>query len=285
MEDQLMRKTSVFTGSLFTASLLAAVVLLTTAGGALADDTPTPSPSSSDGSGVDGPTEAGTSFRTATAFRPGQQATADASTGDYLYWVFPVDTGQRATVTAKVTLPDSAARKGSATWQVDVYDGLRRRQPCVYGARTRAVPADADTLELRCTLRTVRAWAEPWSNDPLPGSYYIRLTVLTAQEEDLGLPVQAEIGASLSDKGGSEEVGGGLAAPLTATAALADADGDGSDDEPSKAALASEPEGGWSSGWWTDRWIWTAAGGVLGALAAIGGYSLTRPSRSSRRPS
>ncbi|MFJ2648217.1 hypothetical protein ACIO1C_15960 [Streptomyces sp. NPDC087420] len=278
------RKTSARAGSLLAGSLLGAVALLTTAGPALADDTPSPSPSSSDGSG-DGPTEAGTSFRTATAFRPGQEATADASTGDYLYWVFPVDTGQRATVTAKVTLPESAARKGSATWQVDVYDGLRRHQPCVYGARTRAVAADADTLELRCTLRTVRAWAEPWANDPLPGSYYVRLTVVNAQEEDLGLPVRASVGAALSDKGGSAAVGGGLAVPLTASAVLADADGDGSDDEPSSAAVASEPEDGWSSGWWSDRWIWTAAGGVLGALAGIGGYSLTRPSRVSRRVS
>ncbi|WP_327233741.1 hypothetical protein OG349_06860 [Streptomyces sp. NBC_01317] len=275
-----IRKTSALTGSL----LLAVTALLTTAGPALADDTPGPSSSSSDGSDG-GPTEAGTSFRTATAFRPGQLATADASTGDYLYWVFPVDTGQRATVTAKVTLPDSAARKGSATWQVDVYDGLRRHQPCVYGARTRAVAADADTLELRCTLRTVRAWAEPWSNDPLPGSYYVRLTVVNAQEEDLGLPVRASVGAAVSDRGGAEAVGGGLAVPLTASAVLADADGDGSDDEPSSAAVASEPEDGWSSGWWSDRWIWTGAGGVLGALAGIGGYSLTRPSRVSRRVS
>ncbi|MFJ1597489.1 hypothetical protein [Streptomyces sp. NPDC088261] len=278
-----IRKTSALTGSL----LVAVTALLTTAGPALADDTPAPSSSSTDGSdGADGsgggPTEAGTSFRTATAFRAGQQATADASTGDYLYWVFPVDTGQRATVTAKVTLPDSATRKGSATWQVDVYDGLRRHQPCVYGARTRAVAADADTLELRCTLRTVRAWAEPWSNDPLPGSYYVRLTVVNAQEEDLGLPVRASVGASLSDKGGSVAVGGALAVPLTASAVLADADGDGSDDEPSAAAVASEPEGGWASGWWSDRWIWTAVGGVLGALAGIGGYSLARPSRGAR---
>ncbi|MEV6418490.1 hypothetical protein [Streptomyces sp. NPDC051662] len=282
-----MRITGMFTGS-----LLAGVLLLGTAGSAVADETPTTTGSSSDGSdssdSAEAPTEAGTSFRTATAFRPGQRATADGSSGDYLYWVFPADAGQRPTVTAKVTLPESAAaRKGATTWQVDVYDGLRRRQPCVYGAQTKALAADARTVELRCTLRTVRAWAEPWSNDPLPGSYYVRLTVLNAQEVDLGLPVRAEIEAATPDKGGASAVGGRLTVPLTpgrtTVAAADDGDRTGGDSAPGGAARPAasgiEPEDGWSSGWWTDRWIWTAAGGVLGALAGIAGYTLARPSR------
>lgn len=287
-----MRITGMFTGS-----LLAGVLLLGTAGCTMADESPTPSsdstgstPSSdssdstdgSDGSdSATGPTEAGTSFRTAAAFRPGQRATADASTGDYLYWVFPADAGQRPTVTAKVTLPESAARKGAAAWQVDVYDGLRRRQPCVYGAQTRAVAADAATVELRCTLRTVRAWAEPWANDPLPGSYYVRLTVVNAQEADLGLPVRAEIEADAADAGGAHAVDGQLAVPLTPgrTTVSRNGDGGGSADGAQLAASGVEPADGWSSGWWSDRWIWTAAGGVLGALAAIAGYTLARPSR------
>ncbi|MFJ1748277.1 hypothetical protein ACIOJD_18815 [Streptomyces sp. NPDC088116] len=278
------RRSQVFrTAGLFTGSLLAGVLLLGTAGGALADESPTPSGTASgDSEGAEAPTEAGTSFRTATAFRPDQRATADASTGDYLYWVLPVDAGQRATVTAKVTLPESAAvRKGAATWQVDVYDGLRRHQPCVYGARTRALAADAREVELRCTLRTVRAWAEPWSDDPLPGSYYVRLTVVNAQEEDLGLPVRTEIGASVSDQGGAEAVDGRLAVPLTpgrTTVSQSDSGG-GSSDGARPAASGVEPEDGWSSGWWTDRWLWTVAGGVLGALAGIAGYTLARPAR------
>ncbi|PVE11024.1 hypothetical protein [Streptomyces scopuliridis] len=285
-----MRITGMFTGS-----LLAGVLLLGTAGSAVADETPTPTGSSSDGSDTaEAPTEAGTSFRTATAFRPGQRATADGSSGDYLYWVFPADAGQRPTVTAKVTLPESAAaRKGATTWQVDVYDGLRRRQPCMYGAQTKALAADARTVELRCTLRTVRAWAEPWSNDPLPGSYYVRLTVLNAQEVDLGLPVRAEIEAATPDKGGASAVGGQLAVPLTpgrtTVSAADDGDGSGTDsgmgDGARLAASGVEPEGGWSSGWWTDRWIWTVAGGVLGALAGIAGYTLARPSRRPAGPS
>ncbi|WP_326609938.1 hypothetical protein OG949_07665 [Streptomyces scopuliridis] len=285
-----MRITGMFTGS-----LLAGVLLLGMAGSAVADETPTPTGSSSDGSDTaEAPTEAGTSFRTATAFRPGQRATADGSSGDYLYWVFPADAGQRPTVTAKVTLPESAAaRKGATTWQVDVYDGLRRRQPCMYGAQTKALAADARTVELRCTLRTVRAWAEPWSNDPLPGSYYVRLTVLNAQEVDLGLPVRAEIEAATPDKGGASAVGGQLAVPLTpgrtTVSAADDGDGSGTDsgmgDGARLAASGVEPEGGWSSGWWTDRWIWTVAGGVLGALAGIAGYTLARPSRRPAGPS
>ncbi|MFD3696108.1 hypothetical protein ACFWUZ_08090 [Streptomyces sp. NPDC058646] len=252
-----------------TAALLAAAAALTTAGTAAAG-TPPASPRPTDGKGDAAPTEAGTGFRTATPLRPGQQATAGASTGDYLYWVLPVDAQQRVTVKAAVTLPEPALRHGASTWQLDVYDGLRRRQACTYGAQARAAAKDAPTVELSCTLRTVRAGAEPWSNDPLPGSYYVRLTVLDLPEEDLGLPVRAAVEATVAETGGAHAVDGALAAPLvpaTVTGAL------------------REPEGGWSGGWWSDRWLWTAAGGVLAALAGLFGYSLTRGAgRPSRVP-
>ncbi|MFI5980049.1 hypothetical protein ACIBEA_04130 [Streptomyces sp. NPDC051555] len=266
-----------------TAVLVAATAALAVAGTAATAmaDTPSPSgpvagPSSGkksgkDASGASAPTEAGTSFRTAAAFRPGQQATAAGSTGDYLYWVLPIDAQQRVTVRTTVTLPESAARHGSATWQLDVYDGLRRRQACTYGTQSRAVAKEAASVELSCTLRTVRAAAEPWANDPLPGSYYVRLTVAALPAEDLGLPVRAAVEAAVTETGGATAVDGSLAAPLvpaTVTGSL------------------REPEDGWSGGWWTDRWIWTAAGGVLGALAGLFGYSLTRGSgRPSRVPS
>ncbi|MFD5751742.1 hypothetical protein [Streptomyces sp. NPDC127033] len=270
--------------SVVAGSVLAGTLLLGTAGAAVAEDSPTPSAEATDSDDSEGgqaPTEAGTSFRTATAFRPGQTATADGSSGDYLYWVFPVDTGQRATVTAKVTLPESAAaRKGAATWQVDVYDGLRRRQPCMYGAQTKALAAAADTVELRCVLRTVRAWAEPWSNDPLPGSYYVRLTVRNADEKDLGLPVRAEIKAETPDQGGAHAVDGKLAVPLTpGRTTVSQAGGGASAEGAQLAASGVEPEDGWSSGRWSNRWLWTVAGGVLGALAGIAGYTLARPAR------
>ncbi|OKJ74893.1 hypothetical protein [Streptomyces sp. CB02460] len=257
-------------------ALLTGLAVLTGASAAVADDA-SPSPSAS--GDASGPTEAGTTFRTATALQQGETATAGASTGDYLYWVFPADAGQRATVTAKVTLPESATRHGAQTWQVDVYDGLRRRQACVYGKQTGTAAADAATVELTCVLRTVRANAEPWANDPLPGSYYVRLTVLDLAQADLGLPVRTEVEVNSKDQGGSVDVDGSLSKPLvpgvsSAERASDDADGTGASAEP--VALAGEPEDGWSSGWWTSRWLWTAGGGVLAALAGVFGYSVTR---------
>ncbi|MFJ6749318.1 MULTISPECIES: hypothetical protein [unclassified Streptomyces] len=269
---------------LLTVAAVAGASLLGGAGVALAGS---PAPSAGTSTGADaegaGPTEAGTSFRTATAIKPDQPATAGASTGDYLYWVLPVDTGQRATVKAEVTLPE-AARHGAATWQLDVYDGLRRRQACTYGAQTRAAAKDAASVELSCTLRTVRSWAEPWSNDPLPGSYYVRLTVVDLPQADLGLPVRAKVTAAVADAGGAQAVDGALAAPLVPGAATA-APQDGASPPAGQPAAAAEPDGGWSSGRWSDRWAWTAAGGVLAALAGIAGYRLTRGAgRPSRVP-
>ncbi|MFC8228078.1 hypothetical protein [Streptomyces sp. NPDC057287] len=248
-------------------ALLAAVALLTPAGAAFADDDPSASASPSDGDAA-GPTEAGTTFRTATPVEQGQTATADASTGDYLYWAFPGDAGQRPTVRAKVSLPESATRHGASTWQVDVYDGLRRRQACMYGHQTRKAAPDAGTVELSCVLRTVRAWSEPWASDPLPGTYYVRLTVVGLAEEDLGLPVHVETEVTSADQGGAHDVDGSLAEPLVPGVSAASAQG--------VAPSGSEPEDGWSSGWWTSRWLWTAGGAALAALAGVFGYSLTR---------
>ncbi|MFD3538969.1 hypothetical protein ACFWUQ_05650 [Streptomyces sp. NPDC058662] len=252
------------TARTLTAALLAAAAALAVAGTAVADTaaaTPSPSPSRSSDPADRAPTEAGTSFRTAAAFRPGLRATAGASTGDYLYWVLPVDAQQRLTVRASVTLPPSAGRHGAATWQLDVYDGLRRRQACTYGTQSAAAAKEAAKVDLSCTLRTVRAGAEPWANDPLPGSYYVRLTVVDLPEEDLGQAVRVAVDAEVRETGGAHAVDGALSAPLvpaTVTGSL------------------RAPEDGWSGGWWSDRWLWTAAGGVLGALAGIWGYSLTR---------
>lgn len=245
-----------------TAALLAGAALLASAATATAAPSPTPST----GTKGAGPTEAGTGFRTATPFRPGQKATASASSGDYLYWVLPVDAGQRVTVRAAVTLPEAAARHGASTWRLDVYDGLRRRQACTYGTQSAAAAREEATVELACVLRTVRSGAETWSNDPLPGSYYVRLTVVGLPEEDLGLPVRAQVEADVKETGGAQAVDAVLAEPLVPGIAGAS--------EEQRAARA--PEDGWSGGWWSDRWVWTAAGGLLGALAGIYGYTLTR---------
>lgn len=270
-------------------ALIAGTALFTAAGTAVADD-PSASASPSDKGDEAGPTEAGTSFRTATAIQQDRTATAGASTGDYLYWTFPADAGQRATVTAKVTLPESATRHGVSTWQVDVYDGLRRRQACMYGHQTRKAAPDAATVELSCVLRTVRAWSEPWANDPLPGSYYIRLTVVDLPDEDLGLPISAETKVTAAGQGGAHDVDGALAEPLVPGASSVEQASD--DASPAadgtvrpRVSLGSEPDDGWASGWWTARWLWTAGGGVLAALAAVFGYSLTRGNgRPSRVP-
>ena len=235
---------------------------------AVADASPSASPS--DGSSA--PTSAGTSFRTATEFDQGQQVTASGSAGDYLYWSFPADAGQRPTVKATVKLPDTHA---SETWQLDVYDGLRRRQACQYGAQTRTAASGTASVELACTLRTVRAWSEQWANDPLPGTYYIRLTTVNLATSDLGLPVDAEVRVDSKEMGGSAAVDGSLAEPLVPGIAVKSK---GTEDSSTASAVLSsiEPDDGWSSGWWSDRWVWTAIGGALAALAGVGGYALTR---------
>jgi hypothetical protein len=258
--------------------VLSTALLLTglAAGQATADSSPSASPSD-DGSA---PTQAGTSFRTATELDQGQRATATGSTGDYLYWSFAADAGQRPTVKATVKLPDSHAGE---TWQLDVYDGLRRRQACQYGAATRTAAQDAASLDLACTLRTVRAWSETWANDPLPGTYYVRLTVVDLPSSDLGLPVSTEVRVDSKDIGGSAAVDGSLAQPLTPGIAVKSTSDEGGSSSASAALSSIEPDGGWSSGWWSDRWVWTGVGGVLAALAGIGGYALTRGSGRPRR--
>ncbi|AQS66757.1 hypothetical protein [Streptomyces pactum] len=263
-----------------TRTLSAATLLLGLAAApAAADSSPSAGPSDDGGA----PTEAGTSFRTATELEQGRQATANGSAGDYLYWSFPADAGQRPTVKATVKLPETHAAE---TWRIDVYDGLRRRQACQYGAQTRTATVDASSVELACVLRTVRAWAEPWANDPLPGTYYVRLTAVDLPTSDLGVPVGAEVRVDSEDVGGAAAVDGSLAEPLVPGVAMTSGADSGADEDGSdRGAVLSavEPEDGWSSGWWSDRWVWTGAGGVLAALAGIGGYALTRGTGRPRR--
>ena len=276
-----MRITRVLSAALLAAGMAVGVTAGLAAGTAAADSSPSPSASGDS----DAPTQAGTSFRTATEIDQGQKATASGSTSDYMYWSFPADAGQRPTVKATVKLPDS---HGTETWQVDVYDGLRRRQACQYGAQTRTAAEGTGSLELACVLRTVRAWSEPWADDPLPGTYYIRLTALSYGSSDLGKPMSTEVQVDSKDIGGSAAVDGSLAKPLVPGIAVKPAaDDSGSKSDSVKSAVLSsiEPDGGWSSGWWSDRWVWTGVGGVLAALAGIGGYALTRGSgRPSRMP-
>lgn len=244
-----------------TAALLAAAALGTLGGPAAADDstasptsTATPTATPSDAA----PTQAGTDFRTAVAVQQGVQATASASAGDYLYWQFPADSGQHVTVKATVTFPAAETRHGASTWQIDVYDGLRRRQPCRYGVQTATADASAATVQLACHLRTVRSWSEPWSNDPLRGAYYVRLTVVDLPSADLGLPVQAAVEAISSGTAGSQAVDGSVAPVATAN------------------GPEVRPSDGWAGTWWSPRWLWTGGGGLLAVLVALGTHRLAR---------
>ncbi|MFJ6199780.1 peptidase [Micromonospora sp. NPDC092111] len=250
-----------------TGAALAAAGLALLATPAPATAAPTPSP------GATPVTRAGTSFLTATGIAAGQPVRVGASTGDYLYWSFPASAGQRHEIGATVTLPK--ARSGASTWTVEVFDGLRRRQACTAGAQTPTVDASTGSVALGCTLRQVRSWAEPWSADPLPGTYYVRLSVTDLPESDLGLPVEVELLVSADGEGSRDD--GELKAPLvpnTKAGALLTG-------EP--AAAPAEEDDDWFGGDWLpalgSRWAWSAVGGVLAAVAGVVGFALTRRPR------
>ncbi|GAA2825710.1 hypothetical protein GCM10010441_57730 [Kitasatospora paracochleata] len=223
-----------------------------------------------------------------------------ASTGDYLYWAFAASEGQTDTVQVNVDLAASADRHGPQTWTVELFDGLRRRQSCTAGQQNGTAEQSAGSVAMSCTLRQIRSWAEPWSGDPLPGTYYIRLSVNDASQQDLGLAAQVKV--HIGAKGGADDAqpeGGELKAPLvppvnpgstTAPAAPAAPSASASaapSAGASHAAAPVEPESHWYSdlfSGWNTRWWWTAAGGALAALAGVAGYTLTRHPRG-RRPS
>ena len=260
------------------AALLApAVVSLAATKPAAADGPASPGPHATVGT-------AGTSFLTATAVEPGRPVELPASTGDYLYWSFAATAGQTDAVTVSLTLPPAASRHGAATWTVDVFDGLRRRQACTAGPQTVTAQAGDGEISLGCTMRQIRSWAEPWSDDPLPGTYYLRLSVIGLPEQDLGLPIRVRLELTARD-GDAEPAGGRLKAPLsppTGTAQAADASpsGDPSADPQAAGAAPQPPKPGrhwfsWPS-WPSSRWWWTIGGGVLSALAGMAGLQLTR---------
>lgn len=259
--------------ALMLTGLTAAVLAALAAPASADDDTPEPLPAVE---------TAGTSFLTATTVRAGQAVRVPASIGDYLYWSFAAAAGQTARVKVEVALPASASRHGPTTWAVDVFDGLRRRQSCTAGRQTSAAgPGDA-SVSLDCTLRKVRAWAEPWSSDPLPGTYYIRLSTTALPERDLGLPVQASLGLTLRD-GTAQPDGASLQAPLSPPVNPGATLAPDADPASSGVKVVSAPKPVKKAKSWfsrvSGRWAWTAGGGALAALLGVGGYHLTRHPR------
>jgi len=243
--------------------LLATAAVGTAALSGLAFATPAPAPVGN---------SAGTSYLNAVAILPGQPIRAAAVTGDYLYWSFTAQAGEQPTLAATVTLPGA---HGPASWTIEVFDGLRRRQPCVDGEQSPVAAADATSVRLGCRIRQVRSWAEPSDGDPLPGTYYVRLSGTELPERDLGLPIQVDLSltAPAGDTGADQ---GTLATPLTPVnhpGQLLTAD-----PEPSEAPAAEASGNQWLPDF-SSRWIWTATGGVLAAVAGLIGFSVTRRRR------
>ncbi|GAA2354453.1 hypothetical protein Cme02nite_47490 [Catellatospora methionotrophica] len=248
--------------------LAAAFAALLPAAAAVA--APSPSPGSA------AVNRSGTSFLTATVVSVGQPVRVTASTGDYLYWSFNATAGQITEIALTVTLPPATKRTGASTWTVDVFDGLRRRQACTDGVQTPVASATAAEVSLGCTLRRVRSWAEPWSGDPLPGTYYLRLSVTDLPEQDLGLPVQVDM--LLGAHGDVTADDGELKAPLVPQVKPGGVLAASGSEDPSASPSANPGEAAEALDWLPDlsaRWIWTTVGGVLAAAAGVVGFSLT----------
>ncbi|GAA2698459.1 MULTISPECIES: peptidase [Actinoplanes] len=219
---------------------------------------------------------AGTSFLTAVSITANQPVQVGAVTGDYLYWQFNASAGQRPEATATVNLPDG--RTGDESWIIEVFDGLRRRQACVAGEQSPVATKDAAQVTLGCRLRQVRSWAEPQDGDPLPGTYYVRLSSTQTPEKDLGLPLK--VGLTLGTPDGDLDADQGeLAAPLVPNnqpGAVLTAPA------PSASADPDAEKSSFSADWLPDfsgRWFWTAGGGIIAALTGLFGFSLTRRRR------
>ncbi|GAA4972406.1 hypothetical protein [Actinoplanes utahensis] len=247
----------------------AAAFVALAAAPALADPSDGPTP-------IKGVNTVGTSFLTAVPIAPEQPVEVDAVTGDYLYWSFPAEAGQRPELNIAVTLPPAADRTGSQSWTVEVFDGLRRRQACVAGEQSPVVAATATEVRLGCRLRQIRSWAEPWDGDPLPGTYFIKVST-ELPEKDLGLPVGVtlDLTAPTGDTGADQ---GELSAPLFPN----NKPGKVLTSTPAPAAEEKDESFGLSMDWLPDfssRWVWTVGGGVLAAITGLIGFSWTRKRR------
>ncbi|NUU25435.1 MAG: peptidase [Streptomycetaceae bacterium] len=223
----------------------------------------------------------GTTFLTAGKMESDTTTTATASTGEYMYWSFPALAGQD--VSAKVTLTLPGGRTAPTTWRVDVFDGIRRHQPCATG-RPQAAAAPTDTeVKIDCGPRTIRPWSEAWDADPLPGTYYVRVAATDITEKDVGLRLQVKL--ELDAKGGGDigpDAGqdDALKAPLVPITRAGQPLQQGQVADTRKVTMAGfdSDDDAWLSGT-TGRWVWTAAGGVVAMLLGVGGYLFARHPR------
>ncbi|WP_406280653.1 peptidase [Embleya sp. NBC_00896] len=227
----------------------------------------------------------GTSFLGAGELKLGDEARWSASAGEYLYWTFPAKAGKE--IKAKVDLdlaPGAGARTGPVTYRIEIYDGLRRRQPCVEGKQVATAQKTDTKLSLTCTPRTVRDWAEPWSTDPLPGMYFVRISAMDVPELDAGAPIKVTV--RVDTKGGDDQVPTSdrqLADPLVPITKAGAVLKSGQTSETRSVAWDQE-EDHWYQWDWMDgpnaRWFWTALATFVAVVFGVLGFQVTRKKRS-----
>lgn len=223
----------------------------------------------------------GTSFLTAGKMEAKTSTTTTASTGEYMYWSFPALAGQDVSAKVTLTLPNS--RKAATTWRVDVFDGIRRHQPCAMGRPQTTVQPGDTTVQIECGPRTIRPWSEAWDADPLPGTYYVRIAATEITEPDVGLKMQVKL--ELTAKGGGDmgpDAGqdDSLKAPLVPITRAGQPLQPGQVAETRKVTLAGFDDGddGWLSGT-TGRWVWTVGAGLVAMVLGVGGFLFARHPR------
>ncbi|MYW01269.1 peptidase [Streptomyces sp. SID3343] len=226
----------------------------------------------------------GTSFTAAGKLKTGDEARWSASAGEYLYWQFPATAGKDIKAKVDLELAPGAARSGPVTYRIEIYDGLRRRQPCVEGNQVAAAQKTDAKVSLTCTPRTVRDWSEPWSTDPLPGTYFVRVAAMEVPELDAGLPIKVTVRVDTKD--GDDQVPtsdrqlSDPLVPITKAGAVLQK-GQSSD---TRSIAWDEEEDHWYTWDWMSgpnaRWFWTALATFVAALMGILGFQLTRKKRS-----
>jgi len=225
----------------------------------------------------------GTSFLSAGTLALGDEAKWSASAGEYLYWQFPATAGKDIDARIDLELAAGNARSGPVTYRVEIYDGLRRRQPCVEGTQVATAQKTDTALSLTCTPRTVRDWAEPWSTDPLPGMYFVRIAAMAVPDLDAGAPIKVTVRVDTKD--GDDQVPTSdrrLADPLvpiTGAGAVLKA----GEDSDTRSIAWDHDEDHWYQWDWMDgpnaRWFWTALATFVAVVFGVLGYQLTRKKR------